>query len=76
MIEAVRDESMEQFEHFIENAAPDQMLRLTDLTLSDDDLAWINNQLLTLVKDVDGISTPMFYGEIKTDHILLIRDKV
>lgn len=62
----------EAFESFLETAAANEKFHRTNLALSDDDVAWIQNQLVSLTKE-NG--EPLFYGKFDKNEILLIKDE-
>lgn len=62
----------DDFIAFIETAAPNDKFFRDDVTLTEEEIAWINNQLVMLVKKDES---PLFYGQIERNKILLIRDE-
>lgn len=62
----------EDFMIFLDTAGPNMKFYRSDISLSLDDLTWINNQLAGLVKPSGD---PMFFGEIEIGKpLVLIRD--
>ena len=63
----------EEFMLFLDNAGPNAKFYKPGVSLSQQDLIWINNQLVSLVKPNGD---PLFFGEIEIGKpLLLIRDE-
>lgn len=66
----------EEFTRFLEEAKPNDKLSLFNLALTEEEVTWAENQLVTLIKtDAEGNEIPLFFGTIKKDSIMLIRDE-